>query len=123
MTSTEGYEYPTVYHFVEEFLAVMYPSADERDARWAPYWFRHREAMTRLEALWKRYEQLRVEEPTTYMETFLRVHGDYHMEVLQRPDGVFAQCGREDTPSVPLRCMPRDVDDCDDGQGRVDDEL
>ncbi|MGV0358891.1 DUF4913 domain-containing protein [Corynebacterium mastitidis] len=75
----KNFKYPTVYHFVEEFLAVMYPTADERDARWAPYWFRHREAVIRLTALWKRFEQLRVEEPTTYMETFLRVHGDYHM--------------------------------------------
>lgn len=106
--------YPTVYHFVEEFIAVMYPSANERDARWAPYWFRHKEAVARLTALWHRFEQLREEEPATYVETFLRVHGDYHMGVLQRSGGVFDECRREDTPSKPLRCMPLEGDEVDE---------
>ncbi|WP_055122071.1 DUF4913 domain-containing protein [Corynebacterium oculi] len=108
MSTEEGLVYPTVYHFVEEFIAVMYPSVAGGDTRWAPQWWKHKEAVTRLTALWKRFEQLRLEEPGTYVETFLRVHGDYHMGVLQRPGGVFSECEREDTPSMPLRCAPLD---------------
>lgn len=102
--SEQGFMYGSVYEFVEQFVAVMYPTTSTRvkDVRWSRQWWRHEEAVTRLGAMWHRFEQLRKEEPGTYVETFLRTCGDYHMGVLQRPGGVFEDCRREDTPSVPL---------------------
>ena len=62
--------------------------------------------MARLEALWLRFESLRQDEPATYMETFFRVHADYHMRVLMGENSVMQDCRREDTPTISLPTSP-----------------
>lgn len=101
-------KYSSVVEFVDEFLVVMYPFTADRakTVRWTPQWWRHPEAVMRIAALWNRYEELRVKEPATFMETFLRVHADYHMRQLMAPEGVFDSCKREDQPSIPLPSAP-----------------
>lgn len=98
------FRYKNVYEFVDKFLVVMYPTTDNRLTRvaWSPFWWKHTEVVSRLDALWKRYEYLLATEPDTALETFFRVHGDYHMRHIMKDDGVFADCKREDIPSVPL---------------------
>ncbi|HAT6526225.1 TPA: DUF4913 domain-containing protein [Corynebacterium striatum] len=100
----KDFHYKNVFEFVDKFLVVMYPTTGNRLARvaWSPCWWKHAEVVARFDALWKRYEYLRAKEPDTALETFLRVHGDYHMRQIMKDDGVFADCKREDIPSVPL---------------------
>ncbi|PLW00138.1 hypothetical protein BRL53_05235 [Corynebacterium ulcerans] len=97
-------KYPSVYEFVDKVIRPAYAVTEERlsETNWASRWWAHPEAVLRLDALWRRFEQLRIAEPATFMETFLRVHADYHMAKLMRPDGVFADCRREDSPSIAL---------------------
>jgi hypothetical protein len=46
--------YPTVEAFVREQLAPMYRRAVDGGAMtWCPEWWRHAEAISRLEALWR----------------------------------------------------------------------
>lgn len=104
----EQTQFTDVVDFVTNFLTRMYPytSVREKEIRWTKYWWNHEEAVARLSALWLRYEQLRKAEPSTYVETFLRVHGDYHMGVLMKPGGVFDDSRREDLKSIPLPTAP-----------------
>lgn len=101
-------KYSTVIEFVDEFLVIMYPYTADRakTVRWTPFWWQHPEALMRITALWNRYEELRHAEPATFMETFLRVHADYHMRYLMAPEGVFDSCKRENQPSIPLPTAP-----------------
>ena len=103
-------QFKSVYEFVDRFLVTAYPTTAVRadDVRWTGRWWAHPEAVLRLSALWMRYEQLRQAEPATYIETFLRNHGDYHMAKLMAPEGAFDDCRRVDTPSVPLKSSPVD---------------
>lgn len=101
-------QFNNVVEFVEKFLSKLYPYTEdrERDVKWTRYWWKHQEAVFRLTGLWHRYEQLRINEPSTYTETFLRVYADYHMRQLMAVDGVFDSCRREDSPSIPLPTEP-----------------
>lgn len=100
----KDFHYKSVFEFVDKFLVTMYPTTDNRmkNVAWSPTWWNHPEVIARLDGLWKRYEYLRVKEPDTALETFLRLHGDYHMRQIMKDDGVFADCKREDVPSRPL---------------------
>ncbi|AGG66196.1 DUF4913 domain-containing protein [Corynebacterium callunae] len=101
-------QFASVFEFVDDWLLHVYPytQARERDVKWTPFWWSHPEAVLRLTSLWQRFENLRVAEPATYLETFLRVHADYHMRVLMADEGVFDDSRREDTPSIPLPSAP-----------------
>lgn len=88
---------PTLYfgsvdEFVREFLVKVYRrrvSGDGRTRVWAAKWWRYDEAIIRLEALWRAWEELR-RDPATGMSVWLRDHADHHMPVLFDPDGPFA---------------------------------
>ncbi|MDY3128148.1 MAG: DUF4913 domain-containing protein [Corynebacterium sp.] len=99
--------FATVYEFVDEFLVHMYPYPESRRSavRWTGKWWAHPEAVARLSALWYRFEQLKKDEPATYLETFLRVHADYHMSVLMKEGGPF-DAARYDEKSIPLPSDP-----------------
>lgn len=101
-------QFLSVYEFVDQIITPMYATSATRAnrANWAKRWWAHPEAVARLDALWRRYEQLRMDEPGTFFESFLRGHADYHMRYLMKDDGVFADCRNEDTPSVPLASEP-----------------
>lgn len=83
--------YPTVDRFVAEQLAPLYRRKLGHGRIWCPDWWRHAEAITRLEALWRSWEHLR-REPALGMSVWLRDHADPHMAVLLDPDGPFAGC-------------------------------
>lgn len=97
-----------VYQFVDELIAPLYGVTEARinETRWAKTWWAHADVVLRLDSLWRRYEQLRISEPATFLETFLRSHADYHMRYLMRYDGVMADCRRQDMPTLPLPVDP-----------------
>lgn len=83
--------FANVDEFVREYLRFMYRRAVGRGGRvWAADWWRYDEAITRLEALWRAWEHLRVEDPATGISIWFRDHADHHMNILMDPDGPFA---------------------------------
>lgn len=53
--------FPNVEVFVREHLAQLYRrNLDGRHRTWCPEWWRHAEAITRLEGLWRAWEHLRL---------------------------------------------------------------
>ncbi|WP_151550192.1 MULTISPECIES: DUF4913 domain-containing protein [Corynebacterium] len=108
--------FPDVYTFVSDFLSHIYPAVAhrQREVNWNSKWWSYEHAVIRLEALWQRFEQLRRDEPATYLETFLRVHADYHMNQLMAEQGVFADTKRQDFPAHPLECASPYVGEIDD---------
>ena len=69
------------------------------DRVWCPQWWRHAEAVARLEALWRAWEHLR-QDAATGLSVWFRDHADHHMTILLDADGPFKGCdGR--TPSIP----------------------
>ena len=103
--------FPTLYEFVDQIILPYYGTSAARASQvnWSPTWWKHPEVIARLESLWLRYESLLIEEPATAMETFLRVHADYHMRHLMGETSVLQDCRREDTPTIPLANAPIDT--------------
>lgn len=101
-------QYKNPFDFFDRFLRNQYPTTVTRmqQLRWSRKWYMHTEAVTRVSALWKAYEAARRDNPDNYMSDYLRFHSDYHMDRLMRADGVFDDCRREDTPSVPIPVDP-----------------
>src|ERR687885_17687 len=57
--------YASLDEFVREQLAPMYRRAlDGTQRTWCPEWWRHAEAISRLEALWRAWEHLRLDPAT-----------------------------------------------------------
>ena len=110
VSDTQEFRFKSVYDFVDQFILVTYATTAGRieDENWAPEWWSHPEAMLRLHGLWMLYETMRKESPATYIDPFLRLSCDYHMRFLMQPDGVFAACNPDDSPSVPLKTTPVD---------------
>lgn len=100
--------FPTMYEFVDQIILPYYgvSSARINSTNWSARWWAHSEVVARLEALWLRFETLRQEEPATYMESFFRLHADYHMRWLMGESCVLQDCRREDTPTMPLPTSP-----------------
>jgi hypothetical protein len=103
---------PTLYYgsvdeFVREYLRHVYRRrvGPNTSAKWASEWWRHPEAIVRLEALWRAWEHLRLE-PTTGMSVWLRDHADYHMGVLLSPDGPFKKADDANRDGEPLPYTP-----------------
>ncbi|WP_454778738.1 DUF4913 domain-containing protein [Georgenia muralis] len=99
--------YGSVDEFVREYLRHLYRRrvGPNTSAKWAAEWWRHPEAIVRLEALWRAWEHLRLE-PTTGMSVWLRDHADYHMGVLLSPDGPFKKSQDENRDGEPLPYTP-----------------
>jgi hypothetical protein len=84
--------YPDVVAFVTEQLVPMYRRPlGGPSVTWCPQWWRHAEAIARLEALWRAWEHLRLD-PATGMSVWFRDHADHHMAVLLSSDGPFKGC-------------------------------
>jgi hypothetical protein len=81
--------YPTVLAFVTEQLVPMYRrSLSSQERTWCAEWWRHSEAVSRLEALWRSWEHLRLD-AAMGMSVWFRDHLDHHMAVLLDADGPF----------------------------------
>lgn len=98
--------YPDVVAFVTLQLVPMYRRPlGGQGVTWCPEWWRHAEAIARLEALWRAWEHLRLD-PATGMSVWFRDHADHHMAVLLSADGPFKGCKPdkhgERLPPLPL---------------------
>lgn len=100
--------YANVAEFVGEKLAPTYRRHVNPGGgiTWCPQWWKHAEAISRLEALWRAWEFLRLE-GATGMSVWWRDHADHHMSVLLSADGPFKGCSPEDghrSKLPPLQC-------------------
>jgi hypothetical protein len=59
--------------------------------RWCGEWWRHPEAISRLEALWRSWEALRLD-PLLGMSTWYAGHLDHQLPILTGAAGPFADC-------------------------------
>ena len=66
-----------------------------------PDWWRHPEAVLRLDAMWRSWEQARLD-PATGMATWLRDTADYHMGILMSAQGPFGNAQDTCDPGEPL---------------------
>jgi Domain of unknown function (DUF4913) len=80
---------------------------------WCPCWWRHPEAISRLYALWRAWETLRVADPDTGMSIWWRDHFDNHFAVMTGEYGPFNKCspdrGHVDTVPLPTEPAPAEV--------------
>jgi hypothetical protein len=98
--------YPDVVTFVTEQLVPMYRRPlGGPSVTWCPQWWRHAEAIARLEALWRAWEHLRLD-PATGMSVWFRDHADHHMAVLLSSDGPFKGCKPKEGHGDRLESFP-----------------
>ena len=100
--------FATVAEFVEQWLLPSYRrSVRGHDRTWCPHWWEHPEALSRLDALWRAWEVLRLD-PGTGLSVWWRDHCDHHMPVLLDANGPFKGCedGHSDRPLDPLPSQP-----------------
>ncbi|MET7769031.1 DUF4913 domain-containing protein [Nocardia sp. NPDC005366] len=92
--SDEQPKFANVAVFVEEYLGQIYQRqvSDSTDTVWCDEWWRHVEAATRLNALWRSWEQLHRDERGG-LSYWLLQHADPHMKRLFDPRGPFKYCG------------------------------
>lgn len=98
--------FASVEQFVAGYLLRMYRRAvSGNDTTWCAEWWRHPEAIVRLDALWRAWEYLRLD-PATGTSVWLRDHCDFHMRVLLSADGPFKGCTADAHASRPVRPLP-----------------
>ena len=73
------------------------PGSNRRDADW----WKCPEAISRLDALWRAWEALRLDSPFV-MSTRRRDHAHFHMRMLLSPNGPFAASRSHDHEDEPL---------------------
>lgn len=79
---------------------------DSFELAWCPEWWRHPEAVVRLDAVWRAFESLRTD-PATGISVWLRDHVDVHLPQLMNPKGPFRGCTAKDGHSRwPLAALP-----------------
>ncbi len=87
--------FPSVEAWVHGWLAPVIRRPAGRDTAWCPEWWRHPEAIVRLEALWRSWEHLRTDS-TTGMSVWVRDHLDPHLGFLRdRNVSPFSRCDAE----------------------------
>ncbi|WP_349627309.1 DUF4913 domain-containing protein [Arthrobacter sp. C9C5] len=86
-----------VYSNAVEFFADLMAQSYVREVNegatfaWCPEWYKHPEALIRMEALWRAWEHLRLE-PALGVSTWWLNHADPHMRVLMDKEGPFKKC-------------------------------
>ncbi|MDE9366558.1 DUF4913 domain-containing protein [Luteipulveratus sp. YIM 133132] len=104
--------FPTLPDFVE-WVATVYRRPVEHGSglAWCPRWWCHAEAVSRLDALWRAFESLRLD-PALGMASWWRDHADYQLAALTDGDGPFKGCGvtrghaARPLPPLPLEPAP-----------------
>ncbi len=101
--------YADVGEWVTKWLSPMYRRYVTDSQVWCAWWFRHGEAVYRLEGAWRAWEQLTREEQWGGDEWFgisiwWNVHGDPCMDRLLSLNGPFQMCtrGRHSDDLAPL---------------------
>ena len=84
--------YGSVDEFVREFVCPVFSRTvgERSEYRWSARWWESAEAITRLEAMWRAWEHLRLD-PATGTSVWLRDHADHHLGVLMSPSGPFSK--------------------------------
>jgi Domain of unknown function (DUF4913) len=108
LADPRGLYYLTLEEWVGEWLFPVYRrSVLGHDRVWCPQWWRHAEAVMRLESLWRAWEHLR-QDAATGLSVWFRDHADHHMTILLDADGPFKGCdGRH--CDRPLDQLPHDT--------------
>ena len=83
--------YDTLDGWVGEYFAPTFTRPIGGEIRWCTQWAEHAEAVTRLEALWRSWETLRLD-PAVGMATWLTNYLDPQLAALLSRSGTFAQC-------------------------------
>ncbi|TYC96612.1 DUF4913 domain-containing protein [Arthrobacter echini] len=102
-----GEEKPeTVYGSAEEFLhdqllPCYLRDVDGKKAIWCANWYLHPEAISRITALWRAWEALRLEADTG-MSIWWIQHADPTMYVLLSTDGPFFNCAGSHRAPKPM---------------------
>ncbi len=61
---------------------------------WCPEWYKHPEALARMECIWRTWEHLRLE-PALGLSSWWLHHADPHLSILMSPSGPFKRCAYE----------------------------
>jgi hypothetical protein len=97
--------YGSTAEWVSEFLVPVYRrqlTATGDRTTWCPEWWRHAEAIIRLEALWRAWEHLRLD-GRTGISVWLKDHLDHHLPVLtDATSGPFNGCKPDRHAESPL---------------------
>lgn len=95
--------------FVAEYLAeVLGRDVSGPVHAWCPSWWKHPEALVRLNAMWRAFEYLRLDSSLGMSSWWLH-HADPHLTVLLNPvTGPFAACkaAGEHVPPAPVPVVP-----------------
>ena len=85
--------FDSAVEFFVELLAPSYVRDVNEGAAfaWCPEWYKHPEALIRVEAIWRAWEHLRLE-PALGVSTWWLNHADPHMRVLMDKEGPFKKC-------------------------------
>ncbi len=115
--------YPTVEAWVTDFLTHSYArdvTEPGTHHHWCSQWWKHSEALDRLDGLWRAWEALR-RDPTTGPITWWINYADPTMTILLSRDGPFARCRRTQhagpealVPPLPLVEAPSGLFSCDE---------
>ncbi|WP_405714446.1 MULTISPECIES: DUF4913 domain-containing protein [unclassified Streptomyces] len=101
--------FPTLEAFVTEYLAEILRDRDVTAVgTWCPSWWRHPEAIVRLNVLWRTFEYLR-HDSTLGMSHWWLHHVDPHLAILLHPvTGPFRNCrsGHAGGTALPLDPVP-----------------
>lgn len=101
---TEPYYPDATTWFRDHFAPLVHRQLDAGQT-WCAQWWAHPEAVSRLEALWRAWETLRLD-PAFGISQWWRDHADPHLSVLlSRDHGPFAACTptrhNNDLPELP----------------------
>lgn len=85
--------YSNAVEFFVDLLAPSYVREVNEGAQlvWCPEWYKHPEALIRMETIWRAWEHLRME-PALGLSTWWLNHADPHMRVLMDKEGPFKKC-------------------------------
>ena len=83
--------YPGVQEWVAAVFSPTFARRSTPTFTWCAQWWRHPEALVRLEALWRSWETLRLD-PLLGMSSWLSGHLDAQLPILTGPAGPFAGC-------------------------------
>ena len=100
--------YANVVDFVTDRLAFLVPLNSGAGLVWCPEWYRHAQALSRLDSVWRAWENLRFD-PALGMSNWWLHHADPHMRALADPvTGFFVRCahGHQGDDPLPLETPP-----------------
>jgi hypothetical protein len=108
LTEPPGLYYVSLDEWVDQWLFPVYRrSVLGHERTWCPQWWRHAEAVARLESLWRAWEHLRLD-AAFGLSVWFRDHADHHMGVLLNADGPFKGCGDGRHADSPVGELPHE---------------